>query len=83
MCNNLLYQTLLNGSCELKRTMANPDDLYLVDELKDVSNLLSNLQGIEDVEQNNRYRHHTAQPLLEMHIYAYQMHGWTYDGESE
>ena len=50
MCNNLLYQTLLNGSCELKRTMANPDDLYLVDELNDVSNL----QGIEDVEQNNR-----------------------------
>ena len=46
MCNNLLYQTLLNGSCELKRTMANPDDLYLVDELNDVSNLLSNLQGI-------------------------------------
>ena len=27
--------------------------LYLVDELNDVSNLLSNLQGIEDVEQNN------------------------------
>ena len=64
MCNNLLYQTLLNGSCELKRTMANPDDLYLVDELNDVSNLLSNLQGIEDVEQNNRYRHHTALPWL-------------------
>ena len=28
--------------------------LYLVDELNDVSNLLSNLQGIEDLEQNNR-----------------------------
>ena len=49
MCNNLLYQTLLNGSCELKRTMANPDDLYLVDELNDVSNLLSHLQGIDEL----------------------------------
>ena len=49
MCNNLLYQTLLNGSCELKRTMANPDDFYLVDELNDVSNLLSNLQGIDEL----------------------------------
>ena len=35
------------------------------------------------LEQTNRYRHHTAQPWLVMHIYAYQMQGWTYDGESE
>ena len=38
--------------------------LYLVDELNDVSNLLSNLQGIEDVEKNNRNGHHTAVPWL-------------------
>ena len=38
---------------------------------------------MSDLEQTNRYRHHTALPWLVMHIYAYRMYGWAYDGESE